>query len=148
MAPLFRSAPLPPTDQPDFLNTALTGRTTLPPEDLLALAKALELAAGRTRGERFGPRPLDIDLVLYGDRVSDAPELTLPHPRLRERRFMLAPLAEVAPAMAVPPTGATVLELLERLDADGGVELVGWKDEEVGLTPRAGRKRPPASSDR
>jgi 2-amino-4-hydroxy-6-hydroxymethyldihydropteridine diphosphokinase len=148
VAPLFRSTPLPPTDQPDFLNTALTGETTLAPEDLLALAKALELAAGRTRSERFGPRPLDIDLVLYGDRVRDAPELTLPHPRLRERRFMLAPLAEVAPAMAVPPTGATISELLEGLDTDGEVELVGWKDEGVELTPRAAEKPPPAPPGR
>jgi len=126
VAPLFRSTPVPPSPQPDFLNTALVGETTLGPENLLALAKALELAAGRRRDERFGPRPLDIDLVLYGERVSDAPELTLPHPRLRERRFMLAPLAEVAPERAVPPDQATVGELLEMLGPEDEVERVGW----------------------
>jgi 2-amino-4-hydroxy-6-hydroxymethyldihydropteridine diphosphokinase len=61
---------------------------------------------------RFGPRPLDVDLLLYGALQSDNPELTLPHPRLRERRFMLEPLAEIAPDLPVPPDGATVAELL------------------------------------
>lgn len=93
---------------------------------MLALAKALELAAGRRRGVRFGPRPLDIDLLLYGDRSSDAAELTLPHPRLRERRFMLQPLAEIAPDLPVPPDGAPVAELLERLTDQSGVERIGW----------------------
>lgn len=64
---------------------------------------------------RFGPRPLDIDILLYGDLRSSAPELTLPHPRLRERRFVLEPLAEIAPDLRVPPDGATVRELLARL---------------------------------
>lgn len=64
---------------------------------------------------RFGPRPLDIDILLYGDLRSSAPELILPHPRLRERRFVLEPLAEIAPDLRVPPDGATVRELLARL---------------------------------
>lgn len=93
----------------------MLARTALEPADLLAVAKALELAAGRRPGVRFGPRPLDVDLLLYGDRQSSAPELTLPHPRLRERRFVLAPLAEIAPDLRVPPDGATVRELLSRL---------------------------------
>jgi 2-amino-4-hydroxy-6-hydroxymethyldihydropteridine diphosphokinase len=107
----------------------VVGRTTLDAGAVLALAKALELAAGRRRRERFGPRPLDIDLVLYGDRVSAAPELTLPHPRLHERRFMLEPLAAIAPELRVPPGGVSVGELLERLGSDGGVEVVGWTSE-------------------
>ena len=93
---------------------------------MLALAKALELAAGRRHGARFGPRPLDVDLLLYGDRSAATPELTLPHPRLRERRFMLAPLAEIAPAWPVPPDGATVAELLERLGDQQAVERIAW----------------------
>lgn len=99
---------------------------------MLALAKALELAAGRTRGVRFGPRPLDVDLLLYGEMRLDDPELTLPHPRLRERRFVLAPLAEIAPDLIVPsgpPDGATVAELLARLGPMGvedAVERVEW----------------------
>jgi 7,8-dihydro-6-hydroxymethylpterin-pyrophosphokinase len=94
---------------------------------VLALGKALELAAGRRPGARFGPRPLDVDLLLYGDLRSDAAEMTLPHPRLRERRFVLAPLAEIAPDLALPPDGARVAELLARLGDDpAGVERCEW----------------------
>jgi 7,8-dihydro-6-hydroxymethylpterin-pyrophosphokinase len=95
---------------------------------VLALAKALERAAGRVPGPRFGPRPLDIDLLVYGDRICGAPELTIPHPRLRQRRFVLAPLAEIAPDLRVPPDGATVRELLDRLDPEtaGEIERIDW----------------------
>jgi 2-amino-4-hydroxy-6-hydroxymethyldihydropteridine diphosphokinase len=126
VASLYRSLPLSPVPQPDFLNTAAVASTALPPEAVLALAKALEQAAGRRRGVRFGPRPLDVDLLLYGSLRSDAPELTLPHPRLRERRFVLEPLAEIAPDLAVPPDGATVRELLARVEGQPGVERIGW----------------------
>jgi 2-amino-4-hydroxy-6-hydroxymethyldihydropteridine diphosphokinase len=135
VASLYRSRPISPVPQPaqpDYLNTAAVGRTALPPDAVLALAKTLELAAGRRRGVRFGPRPLDIDLLLYGDHRSDAVELTLPHPRLRERRFVLAPLAEIAPDLRLPPDGATVAELLAQLGAAGAadaadaVERIDW----------------------
>jgi 2-amino-4-hydroxy-6-hydroxymethyldihydropteridine diphosphokinase len=126
VASLYRSQPVSPVPQPDFLNTAALAYTCLAPEDVLALAKALELAAGRRRGVRFGPRPLDVDLLLYGDRISHAPELTLPHPRLRHRRFVLAPLAEIAPGLALPPDGVPATELLERLGDEAGVERIGW----------------------
>jgi 7,8-dihydro-6-hydroxymethylpterin-pyrophosphokinase len=75
---------------------------------------------------RFGPRPLDIDLLLYGDLRSDAPELTLPHPRLRERRFVLEPLAEIAPDLAVPPDGMSVRELLAALPLDPGLRRTAY----------------------
>ena len=129
VASLYRGRPVSPVPQPDFLNTAAVAHTTLPPDAVLALAKALELAAGRRRGVRFGPRPLDVDLLVHGGHTSDFPELTLPHPRLRERRFMLAPLAEIAPDLAVPPDGARVADLLARLgEPDGADELerIGW----------------------
>jgi 2-amino-4-hydroxy-6-hydroxymethyldihydropteridine diphosphokinase len=113
VAPLYRTAAVSPTPQPDYLNTAALGRTHLSPDAVLALAKALELAAGRRAGPRFGPRPLDVDLLLWGDLVSPHPELTLPHPRLRDRRFVLEPLAALAPDLPVPPDGKTVRELLE-----------------------------------
>lgn len=125
VAPLYRTAAVSPLPQPDYLNTAAVGRTSLGPEAVLALAKALELAAGRRPGPRFGPRPLDIDLLLYGDLQSSAPELALPHPRLRERRFVLEPLAAIAPGLAVPPDGLTVAELLARVADQPGVERVG-----------------------
>jgi 2-amino-4-hydroxy-6-hydroxymethyldihydropteridine diphosphokinase len=113
--------------QPDFLNTAVIGRTALPPEAVLAIAKALELAAGRRPGPRFGPRPLDVDLLLYGDLRSATPELTLPHPGLAERRFVLAPLAEIAPDLQLPALGASPSELLRRLPAAAPpVERLAW----------------------
>jgi 2-amino-4-hydroxy-6-hydroxymethyldihydropteridine diphosphokinase len=115
--------------QPDFLNTAVIGHTALPPEAVLAIAKALELAAGRRPGPRFGPRPLDVDLLLYGDLRSAAPELTLPHPRLAERRFVLAPLAEIAPDLQMPALGASPSELLRRLPAAAPpVERLAWSN--------------------
>jgi 2-amino-4-hydroxy-6-hydroxymethyldihydropteridine diphosphokinase len=129
IASLYRSSPLSPIAQPDFLNTAAVAHTTLEPEAVLALAKSLELAAGRKSPAatvRFGPRPLDIDILLYGDRASDAPELTLPHPRLRERRFMLEPLAEIAPDWPVPPDGTPVRELRARLGDAQKLERIGW----------------------
>jgi 2-amino-4-hydroxy-6-hydroxymethyldihydropteridine diphosphokinase len=129
VASLYRSAPVSPIPQPDYLNTAAVGSTRLPPEAVLALAKSLELAAGRRRGPRFGPRPLDVDLLLYDGLAVQRPELTLPHPRLAERRFVLLPLAEIAPDLPVPPFGATVQELLDRLPADGSVVRVGWRGE-------------------
>ncbi len=83
------------------------------PEQLLSLLKRLEREAGRVRGPRDGPRPLDLDLLVYGEVVSTVPSLVLPHPRLGERRFVLAPLAELAPGLRVPGLGRTIGELLE-----------------------------------
>ena len=136
IASLYRTAavsPISPVSQPDFWNTAALASTSLPPAAVLALAKSLELAAGRRPGVRDGPRPLDVDLLIHGDRVASAPELTLPHPRLAGRRFVLAPLAEIAPALPVPPSGVTVAELLARLGPMGPedrVERVGWRGGE------------------
>jgi 2-amino-4-hydroxy-6-hydroxymethyldihydropteridine diphosphokinase len=109
------------------------------PDAILALAKALELAAGRRRGVRLGPRSLDIDLLLWDARTAEGPELTLPHPRLRERRFVLAPLADLAPALTVPPDGAPVATLLARLGpgAPGELERIPWSLP--GLPTPAGR---------
>ena len=128
VASLYRTAAVSPVPQPDYLNTAVLANASLEPGELLALAKALEMAAGRRRGERFGPRPLDIDLLLYGDLQSSAPELTLPHPRLRERRFVLEPLAEIAPDLQIPPDNAKVSALLARLQPEPLVLRVGSLD--------------------
>lgn len=125
VASLFRSAPVSPVPQPDFLNTAALARTALRPEEVLAVAKAIERAAGRRPGVRFGPRPLDIDLLFYDDLVIETPEMTLPHPRLRDRRFVLEPLAEIAPGFALPPDGARVADLLARVRDQAGVERIG-----------------------
>ncbi|HEX6900586.1 MAG TPA: 2-amino-4-hydroxy-6-hydroxymethyldihydropteridine diphosphokinase [Thermoanaerobaculia bacterium] len=125
VASLYRSRPVSPIPQPDYLNTAVLARTSLAPGELLVLTQSLEHDAGRRDGPRFGPRPLDVDLLLYGDLQLESPELTVPHPRLRERRFVLEPLADIAPDWRVPPDGATVRELLEKLE-EQGVERVGW----------------------
>lgn len=129
VAPLFRSRPISPLPQPDYLNTAVVGASRLAPEALLAVTKRLELAAGRRRAARSAARALDIDLLIYGELLTRTPELTLPHPRLRQRRFVLAPLAVVAPDLAVPPDGAPVRDLLRRVGQEGEVELVGWSRE-------------------
>ena len=93
-------------DQPRFLNAAARVETTLSPRELLAALLAVERALGRTRqGPRFGPRTIDLDLLLYGDEVVDEPGLTVPHPRLHERAFALEPLLELDPRLVVPGRG-------------------------------------------
>jgi 2-amino-4-hydroxy-6-hydroxymethyldihydropteridine diphosphokinase len=124
----YRTPAVSPITQPDYLNTALVGSSSLEPDELLALAKALERAAGRRPGPRFGPRPLDIDLVVWGSRELAHPEITLPHPRLRERAFFLVPLAEIAPELPVPPDGRSIAELLAAVDASG-IERRAWSRE-------------------
>lgn len=102
-------------DQPWYLNAVVVGRTSATPLDLLLALQQIERERGRERPYVNAPRTLDLDLVLYGEVIVASPELTLPHPRFRDRRFVLAPLAEVAPAMVDPVSGLTVVELLRRL---------------------------------
>jgi len=88
--------------QPSYFNAVVAIETNWPPEQLLSLLEAIEVRFGRCRRERFGPRILDLDLLLYGDRVMNGVKLTLPHPRLCERRFVLQPLTEVDPHLVLP----------------------------------------------
>jgi dihydroneopterin aldolase/2-amino-4-hydroxy-6-hydroxymethyldihydropteridine diphosphokinase len=99
---LYETAPVGRTDQPSFLNMVAQVETDLPPEDLLALALEVERTLGRVRGERWGPRPIDIDILLYGDAVVDTPSLVIPHPEITRRRFVLEPLLEIAPHATLP----------------------------------------------
>lgn len=92
----YRTAPIGgPADQPDFLNAVCRVDTGLEPEALLKALQAIEQEAGRVRLERWGPRTLDLDIILYGNREQDDPNLTLPHPRAHERAFVLVPLADI-----------------------------------------------------
>ena len=94
---VWRTAPWGKLDQPEFRNMAVLLETSLPAEDLLDLCLAIERESGRERGERWGPRTLDIDILTYGGQTIDRPGLQVPHPRIAERAFVLAPLAEIAP---------------------------------------------------
>ena len=104
---LRRTEPVGYRDQPDFLNGAAELETVLPARELLGRLLAIESRLGRVRGKgpRFGPRTIDLDLLLYGDETIDEPGLTVPHPRLAERRFALEPLADLDPALEVPGLG-------------------------------------------
>ena len=108
------------TDQPAFLNAVVELRTRMPAKVLLEALLAIEERFGRVRSEaeRWGPRVLDLDLLAYGDEVIDEPGLTLPHPRLHERAFVLVPLAEIAPALVIPGQGE-VAALLAAVDVTG-----------------------------
>jgi 2-amino-4-hydroxy-6-hydroxymethyldihydropteridine diphosphokinase len=113
---LRETDPMGVVDQPRFLNGAVALDTELAPEELLEALLAIERRLGRIRhGTRWGPRTIDLDLLLYGDQVVDEPGLDVPHPRLRERRFALEPLAELDPGLVVPGAGK-VSELLAALD--------------------------------
>lgn len=112
---LRETDPVGVTDQPAFLNGAVALETELSPRELLDRLLAVERELGRERRERWGPRTIDLDLLLYGDEAIDEAGLTVPHPRLHERRFVLEPLADIAPALVIQGHGR-VKDLLAELD--------------------------------
>ena len=119
VATFLETDPVGYLDQDKFLNTVVELKTSLTPDELLAVAQAIEEEAHRVRIIRWGPRTLDVDILLYDTQILDDPHLTIPHPRMREREFVLAPLAEIAPNIAIPPDGRTARELLVQLRQSG-----------------------------
>ena len=136
VSPVYETAPMYDTDQGAYLNMAATGRTDLEPRPLLDALKALERRIGRVRSRRYGPRSIDLDIVFYADRTLSEPGLEIPHPRVAERAFVLAPAADIAREWRHPESGLTLAQHLDRLSPIEGIEkLHDWPDQPDSAVP-------------
>ena len=133
---VYETEPAYVTDQPRFFNMVLQGSTTLGQEELLRFLQTVERRMGRERTLRYGPRPIDLDILVYGDIRYESPALIIPHPRIAERAFVLAPFAEIAADLIIPGQEKTVAELLAALDGQGEGEVVQVRQK---LTMQVGR---------
>jgi 2-amino-4-hydroxy-6-hydroxymethyldihydropteridine diphosphokinase len=133
---VYETVPVGGPPQPEYLNAVLIAETTLPATALLRRGQAVEATFGRVRQEVWGPRTLDVDVIVYGDVVSDDPELTLPHPRARERAFVLAPWLDADPDAEIPGQGR-VAELLDAAVARNGGQPGVRRLADVQLRPPA-----------
>jgi 2-amino-4-hydroxy-6-hydroxymethyldihydropteridine diphosphokinase len=116
---LYSSTPMGPQNQPDYINAVVSIKTKLPPIELLNATQAIELEHGRVRKEeRWGPRTLDLDILLYGEEVIDSERLIVPHYGMKNREFVLYPLAEIAPDLKLPD-GTELSSLLKKVDKNG-----------------------------
>lgn len=127
LSSIYETEPWGYAEQPRFLNAVCRGLTHLDPRGVLSLAKEIELSLGRSTGFPNAPRPIDIDILLYDDIVVESPELTIPHPRLGERAFVMVPLVEIAPGLIHPLTGKTLREMLLDMGRVEGVTV--WREE-------------------
>jgi 2-amino-4-hydroxy-6-hydroxymethyldihydropteridine diphosphokinase len=123
VSPIYQTPPWGLTDQPDFLNLCLAATTDLTPRQLLHFNQQLEKRIGRTKEVRWGPRLIDIDILFYDDIISCSEELTIPHPQIAQRAFVLVPLADIAPDLVHPQTGQTVTEMVAQVDTSGVVAI-------------------------
>jgi 2-amino-4-hydroxy-6-hydroxymethyldihydropteridine diphosphokinase len=124
VSPIYETEPLGIKEQPWFLNAVCAGQTALTPQALLEFVKGIEKRMGRTQTIRFGPRPIDIDILFYDDLVLETPTLQLPHPRLTRRAFVLVPLTQIAPRLVHPLSGRTIQEILAHAGELEEVRLV------------------------
>jgi dihydroneopterin aldolase/2-amino-4-hydroxy-6-hydroxymethyldihydropteridine diphosphokinase len=136
LSPVYETVPVGGPPQPEYLNAVLIAETTLPAMALLRRGQAVEAAFGRVRQEVWGPRTLDVDVIVYGDVVSDDPELRLPHPRAAERAFVLAPWLDADPDAEIPGQGR-VAELLDAAVARNGGQPGVRRLDDVQLRPPA-----------
>ena len=136
LSPVYETVPVGGPPQPEYLNAVLIAETTLPATALLRRGQAVEAAFGRVRQEVWGPRTLDVDVIVYGDVVSDDPELTLPHPRAWERAFVLAPWLDADPDAEIPGQGR-VAGLLDAAVARNGGQPGVRRLADVQLRPPA-----------
>ncbi len=123
VSPVYETDPVGYAEQGPFLNAVVAGTTTSTPRGLLRALQAIERASGRARSFPNAPRTLDLDLLSYGTLALDTPDLTVPHPRLYERAFVLVPLADIAPGLVLPGMGGTVAALLADLGPLAGISL-------------------------
>lgn len=130
---VYETAPWGVLDQPAFLNQILIVTTGLVPEDVLRMVLEIEHELGRVRYERWGARVIDIDMLYYQDMIMDSARLTLPHPRLHERRFTLVPLNEIAPDFIHPVLLKTTSQLLAECSDPGSVNTISTKSTNSGL---------------
>ncbi len=121
---LYRTEPVGGPPQAWFVNAVAEVGFEDEPEELLRVCRSIESRHGRERGEKNAPRTLDLDILLFGERVLDSPELTIPHPRFRERRFVLVPMVELAPELPDPVSGLSMRDLLSRCPDRSVVELL------------------------
>ena len=125
---VYDTEPIGNVEQPRFLNLVCQAYTRLTPEALLALAKGIEKKLGRA-GKSGNPRPIDIDILLFGEQVVETPELVIPHPKMAERAFVLIPLAEIAPDLAHPVSGKKIKELADDIKEKQGVLKLNNREE-------------------
>jgi GTP cyclohydrolase-4 len=125
VSPIYETQPVGYAEQPPFLNAVCRAQTELGPLQLLSLVKGIEASLGRVPSFPNAPRPIDLDIIIYGDLIMETPDLTIPHPRLEERAFVLIPLLEVAPDLRHPVSGEHIKDLAARVGGLEGVKKIG-----------------------
>ncbi|WP_047980742.1 2-amino-4-hydroxy-6-hydroxymethyldihydropteridine diphosphokinase [Ornithinibacillus contaminans] len=127
---IYQTAPVGYTDQDDFLNMVIEIETTYASEELLAVCQQVEQELGRKREIRFGPRTIDLDILVYNEENKNSEHLSIPHPRMHERGFVLIPLNEIAPELIIPSTDKTVKEWLAELPEQDKKDINKWNESE------------------